>query len=84
VAGWPDIAANHAGLAGALARLGQLDTAAARYEKALALDAGASVYRQLAALYDKMGRPDAAAATRARLAQAEQRASGADAQPDPR
>jgi len=84
VAGWPDIAANHAGLAAALVGLGQLDAAAARYEKALALDASASAYRQLAALYDKMGRRDAAAATRAKLAQAQQRAFGADAQPDPR
>jgi hypothetical protein len=31
-----------------------------------------------------MGRPDAAAATRVKLAQAQQRALGADAQPDPR
>jgi tetratricopeptide (TPR) repeat protein len=84
VAGWPDIAANHAGLAAALAEFGQLDAAAARYEKALTLDPGASVYRQLAALYDRMGRRDAAAATRAKLAQAQQRAFGADAQPDPR
>jgi tetratricopeptide (TPR) repeat protein len=70
----PDIAANHVGLAAALAGLGQFDTAAAHYERALALDPGAGVHRQLAALYDKMGRPDAAAATRARLAQFQQRA----------
>jgi tetratricopeptide (TPR) repeat protein len=69
VADWPDIAANHAGLAAALVDLGQLETAAAHYEKAAALDAGTSVYRQLAALYDRMGRPDAAAATRAMLVQ---------------
>jgi tetratricopeptide (TPR) repeat protein len=77
----PDVAANHAGLAAALAGLGQLDTAAAHYEKALTLDAGTSVYRELAALYDRMGRPDAAAATRARLAQAQQHAFGVDAHP---
>ena len=65
-----------------LAGLGQLDAAVEHYERALTLDAGASVYRQLAALYDKRGRPDAAAATRAKLVQAQQRASGADAQPD--
>lgn len=84
VADWPDIAANYAGLAAALAGLGQLDAAVAHYERALTLDPGASVYRQLAALYDRMGRPDAAAATRDKLAQAQQRALGADAQPDPR
>ena len=84
VADWPDIAANYAGLAAALAGLGQLDAAVAHYERALTLDPGASVYRQLAALYDRMGRPDAAAATRAKLAQAQQHALGADAQPDPR
>lgn len=84
VADWPDIAANYAGLAAALAGLGQLDAAVANYERALTLDPGASVYRQLAALYDRMGRPDAAAATRAKLAQAQQHALGADAQPEPR
>src|SRR6185369_16442576 len=61
VADWPDVAANYAGLAAALAGLGQLDAAAAQYERALTLDPGASVYRQLAALYDRMRRPDAAA-----------------------
>jgi tetratricopeptide (TPR) repeat protein len=84
VADWPDIAANYAGLAAAFAGLGQLDAAVAQYERALTLDPGASVYRQLAALYDRMGRPAAAAATRAKLAQAQQRALGADAQPDAR
>ena len=84
LAEWPDIGANHAGLAAALVGLGQLDTAAAHYERAVALDAGTSVYRQLAALYDRMGRPDAAAATRARLAQTEQHAFGVDAKTDAR
>jgi tetratricopeptide (TPR) repeat protein len=84
VADWPDIAANYAGLAAALAGRGQLEAAVKQYERALALDAGTSVYRQLAALYEKMGRPDAAAATRARLAQTEQHASGVDAKSDPR
>jgi uncharacterized protein HemY len=46
-----------------------MEAAARQYERALALDAGISTYRQLAALYEKMGRPAAAAATRARLAQ---------------
>jgi tetratricopeptide (TPR) repeat protein len=84
VADWPDIGANHAGLAAALAGLGRLDTAAAHYERAIALGADTSVYRQLAALYERMGRLDAAAATRARLAQTEQHAVGAidvDAKP---
>ena len=81
LAEWPDIGANHAGLAAALVGLGQLDKAAAHYERAVALDAGTSVYRQLAALYERMGRPDAAAATRARLAQTEQHAFGVDAKP---
>jgi tetratricopeptide (TPR) repeat protein len=81
VADWPDIGANHAGLAAALAGLGQLDKAASHYERAVTLGAGAGVYRQLAALYDRMGRPDAAAATRARLAQTEQNALGVDAKP---
>ena len=80
LADWPDIGANHVGLAAALAGQGQLDAAAAQYERALALDAGTSVYRQLAALYDRMGRPDAAAATRAKLAQTEQHTFGVDAQ----
>jgi tetratricopeptide (TPR) repeat protein len=83
VADWPDIAANYAGLAAALTGLGKLDAAVAHYERALTLDAGASVYRQLAALYDRMGRPDAAAATRVKLALAQQHALGGDAQPDP-
>lgn len=84
VADWPDLAANYAGLGAALAGRGQLDAAVQQYEKALALDAAASAYRQLAALYEKMGRPAAAAATRARLAQTEQRTSGVDAKSDPR
>jgi tetratricopeptide (TPR) repeat protein len=69
VADWPDLAANYAGLAAALTGRGELEAAVKQYERALALDAGTSVYRQLAALYEKMGRPAAAAATRARLAQ---------------
>ena len=81
VTDWPDIWANHAGLAAALAGLGQLDMAVAHYEKAISLDAGSIAYRQLAALYDRMGRTEAAAATRARLAQAEQHAFGVDAKP---
>jgi tetratricopeptide (TPR) repeat protein len=69
-------AANHAGLAAALAGLGQFDAAAEQYEKALALDATATVYRALAALYDRIGRSDAAARTRARLARRRQMAFG--------
>jgi tetratricopeptide (TPR) repeat protein len=77
----PDVAANEAGLATALAGLGQLASAAEHYEKALALTAGTRVYRQLAALYDRMGRTDAAASTRARLARARQTAFGLDTSP---
>ena len=79
VAADPDVAANHAGLAAALAGAGQLETAAAHYEQALTLDAGATVYRELAACYERLGRPDAAARTRARLASATQSAFGVDA-----
>jgi tetratricopeptide (TPR) repeat protein len=68
----PEVAANHVGLAAALAGLGQLAAAAAHYERALALDGGTGIYRQLATLYDRMGRPDRAAATRAKLAQLQQ------------
>jgi tetratricopeptide (TPR) repeat protein len=75
VADAPD-AGSHAGLAGALAGQGQLEAAAAQYEQAIALDAPATVSRQLAALYDRMGRPEAAARTRARLARTQQDALG--------
>jgi tetratricopeptide (TPR) repeat protein len=77
----PDVAANQAGLAAALAGLGQLASAAEHYEKALALTAGTRVYRQLAALYDRMGRTDAAASARARLARARQTAFGLETSP---
>jgi len=77
LAAGPDSAAGHAGLAAALAGLGKLEAAAAEYEKALALDPGTSVHRELIALYEKMGRTDAAAATRVKLAAAHQRAFGA-------
>ena len=78
VASDPDAAANHTGLAAALAGAGQLEMAAAHYEQALALEAGATVYLALAACYERMGRPDAAARTRARLAGVRQAAFGAD------
>ena len=68
----PDVASNHVDLAAALARSGQLDAAADQYEKAIALDAAPGTYRQLAALYEKMGRPDASARTRATLQQLQQ------------
>jgi len=45
---------------------GKYDTAIALYEKALALGADASVYRQLAELYAKVGRMDEAAGARAK------------------
>jgi tetratricopeptide (TPR) repeat protein len=72
----PEAAANHAGLAAALAGLGQLELATKHYEQATALGGGPIVYQRLAALYDTMGRPDASARTRARLARAQQDPSG--------
>jgi len=75
----PDVAANHAGLAAALAGLGQLQTAAEHYEKALALDAGTTIFREAAAFYDRIGLPDAAARTRAKLARSRQAAFGVEA-----
>ena len=72
VAAQPDVASNHVDLAAALARSGQLAAAADQYEKAIALDAAPEAYRQLAALYEKMGRPDESARTRATLQQLQQ------------
>lgn len=74
VADWGDVADHHAGLARALAGLGQVETAATHYEKALLLNADATVYRELAALYDRLGRPADAARTRMRLARIRQAA----------
>jgi tetratricopeptide (TPR) repeat protein len=73
VAAEPDVASNHVDLAAALALSGQPDAAADQYEKAIALDAAPEAYRQLAALYEKMGRPDESARTRAKLQQLQQR-----------
>jgi tetratricopeptide (TPR) repeat protein len=73
---WGDVAAHHAGLARALAGLGQVDTAVTHYERALALNADAAVYRELAALYERLGRAVDATRTRARLAEARQAAFG--------
>jgi tetratricopeptide (TPR) repeat protein len=78
LASGPESAANHAGLAAALAGLGQLEDAAAHYERALSLDAGATVYRDAAAFYEKAGRPDAAARTRERLTGARLAAFGVE------
>jgi hypothetical protein len=44
----------------------------------LTLDAGAAAYLALAACYERLGRPDAAARIRARLASARQAAFGVD------
>jgi tetratricopeptide (TPR) repeat protein len=76
VADAPAVAANHAGLAAALAGRGQLEAAAEEYEKALTLDAGAAVYREVIAFYDRIGQRDAAARTRAKLARTRQAAFG--------
>jgi superkiller protein 3 len=74
VAAQPDAASSHVGLAAALARNGRLDAAVEQYEKALALDATPETYRELAVLYEKMGRLDESARTRARLQQMQQEA----------
>ena len=74
VAAQPGIAANHTGLAAALVQLGRFDAAVEQYEKALALDAAPQAYRQLAALYEKMGRLDDSARTRTRLQQLQREA----------
>jgi tetratricopeptide (TPR) repeat protein len=78
LANGPETATNHAGLAAALAGLGQLEDAAAHYERALSLDAGPTLYREAAAFYEKTGRPDAAARTRERLARARLAAFGVE------
>src|SRR5262249_20221763 len=74
----PRVASNHAELAAALARSGHLDSAAVEYENAIALDADAETYRQLVALYDRMGRPDESVRTRARLLQRQEESLRAD------
>ncbi len=59
----PSRAANHLGLATALASAGQPDAAIEAYERAAALGAEPVVFRRLADLYGKAGRaPDAARA----------------------
>lgn len=67
LAAQPGVASNHVGLASALARSGHLDTAATEYEKAIALGAESETYRQLAALYERMGRADESVRIRAAL-----------------
>jgi tetratricopeptide (TPR) repeat protein len=74
VAAQPDVASNHARLAAALVADGRLEAAAEQYEKALGLDAAPQVYRELAALYEKMGRLDESARTRTRLERIQQEA----------
>ena len=80
VADGPGGADDYAALAAALAEVGQLEKAVAQYDKALSLGAGASAYRQLAALYTRMGRPELAGDTRAKLARIRQAAFGLDSQ----
>jgi tetratricopeptide (TPR) repeat protein len=72
VAAEPAVGSNHLDLAAALARSGQLDAAVDEYATAIALDAAPDAYRQLAALYEKMGRADESARTRAKLQQLQQ------------
>jgi tetratricopeptide (TPR) repeat protein len=74
VAAQPGVAVNHVELAAALARNGQTDAAIEQYEQALTLDAEPGTYRQLAALYEKIGRLDESARIRTRLLQTQQEA----------
>jgi Flp pilus assembly protein TadD len=66
----PNVAADHAELAAVLLRANRLDGAAAAYEKAAALGAGPDVYRQLAAVYARLGRQAESAAARQKFEQA--------------
>ena len=61
----PGRASNHLGLARALAEGGQTDAAIARYETAVAMGAEPGAYRQLAELYERVGRRLDAARARA-------------------
>jgi len=66
----PAAAANHASLAAALVAAGRPEVALQHYEKAAALGGRADVYRQLAALYARLGRSEDSALARARYEQA--------------
>jgi tetratricopeptide (TPR) repeat protein len=57
--------AHRIALAGALARAGQLEGAVTQLEKAAAMNAGSSVHRQLASLYEKLGRAEDSARAQA-------------------
>jgi tetratricopeptide (TPR) repeat protein len=61
----PQEPAHRIALAGALTRAGRLEDAAGHLEQAAAMDGGASVYRQLASLYEKLGRADDSARAQA-------------------
>jgi tetratricopeptide (TPR) repeat protein len=78
VSAQPDVASNHAALAAALAAVGHLDTAADEYMKAIRLDAAPDTYRQLAALYDRMNRPNESTRTRAILLQLQEESLRSD------
>jgi tetratricopeptide (TPR) repeat protein len=52
----PGRASNHLGLAVALAAGGRMDAAIAQYEQAIAIGVDPDAYRQLAALYERVGR----------------------------
>ena len=68
----PGVAANHVGLAAALAAAGQLPTAIEQYERAASLNAGPHVYLELAALYDRLRRTEDAVGARDRYERAQQ------------
>jgi tetratricopeptide (TPR) repeat protein len=74
VAAQPDAASSYVSLAAALTQSGRFDAAIEQYEKALAIRAAPETYRALGRLYEKMGRLDESARTRARLQQMQQEA----------
>jgi tetratricopeptide (TPR) repeat protein len=78
VAAQPGVASNHVELAAALAGGGKLAAAVAEYQKAIVLDPAPETYRQLAALYDRMGRREDGIRTRATLLQLQEEALRGD------
>jgi tetratricopeptide (TPR) repeat protein len=78
VAAQPDVASNHVALAASLAASGHSDTAVAEYKKAIVLAPTPETYRQLAAVYDRMNRPDESVRTRAILLQLQEESLRSD------
>lgn len=65
----PEAAAHHTALGAVLVIAHRLDAAAAAYEKAASLGGRRDVYRQLAAIYARLGRPADRAAARQKFEQ---------------